>query len=92
MCVQKTYTQDAGTVVCGTNFFRLGSLTTRDYSRAKYHGCFYLNGGTFNAPSTEFQHYSVSHEVEFKINEGAVFNHNDGTFISESSCGGVTMR
>ena len=92
LCVQKTYTQNAGTFACGDSIFRLGSLTTRAYTSAAKHGEFFLNGGTFTAPSTEFQHYSVSHQVQFQINEGAVFNHNNGTFISESSCGGGTMN
>ena len=91
LCVQKTYTQNAGAFACGDSIFRLGSLTTRDYWSASKHGEFFLNGGTFTAPSTEFQHYSVSHQVQFQINEGAVFNHNNGTFISESSCGGGSM-
>ena len=92
LCVQKTYTQNAGTFACGDSIFRLGSLTTRAYTSAAKHGEFFLNGGTFTAPSTEFQHYSVSHQVQFQINEGAAFNHNNGTFISESSCGGGTMN
>lgn len=92
LCVQKTYTQNAGTFACGDSVFRLGSLTTRNYLSAAQHGEFFLNGGTFTAPSTEFQHYSVSHKIQFQINEGAVFNHNNGTFITESSCGGGTMN
>ena len=97
LCVRKTYTQNAGTFTCGEYKFRSGSPTTRNYGSDSKAGCYYLRGGTFNAPSSEFEYYSVSHQVEFEIladannPNGITYNHNNGTFIMECSCGGGNL-
>lgn len=88
--VQHTFAQSNGTFTCGANNLRLGSLSTRSYSSASRHGNFQLSGGVFNAPSKELQYYSVSHQVYFKI-DGGSFNHCNGNFIIETSCGGGVM-
>ena len=81
--VQHTYTQENGTMTCGEHIFRSGVVS----GTVTKPGNFYLHGGTFNAPSTEFQYYSASHQVYFE-SIGGTWNHNNGTFIIQSSCNG----
>ena len=81
--VQHTYTQENGTMTCGEHIFRSGVVS----GTVTKPGNFYLRGGTFTAPSTEFQYYSASHEVFFE-STGGTWNHNNGTFIIQSSANG----
>lgn len=80
----KTYRQASGTFTCGEHPIRIGT-------RSHGYGNFYLDGGTFNAPSTEFRHFSSSHQVEIYMQPEAVFNHNGGDFLLEARCGGGHM-
>ena len=76
-----TYRQSSGTFTCGEHPIRIGKY-------AYGYGNFYLDGGTFNAPSTEFRHFSSSHQVNMYMQPEAVFNHNGGDFLVEARCGG----
>lgn len=73
--VSYDYRQNGGTFTCGDNIFQIGTGSGWDQI-----GNFYLDAGTFIAPSTEFRWWTTSYRgVNFRIGENASWNHNNGT-------------